>query len=59
MVETYFKLKIFCEYIAPIGLFVGIVLMWIGWAFVAQVSYKRRKRRERKYGKVRKEDDTD
>ncbi|MBD5504622.1 MAG: hypothetical protein HDR09_13070 [Lachnospiraceae bacterium] len=57
MVETYMKLKIFFEYIAPIGLLVGIAMMWIGWFLVAQISYKRRKRRERKNGKVRKEDD--
>lgn len=53
MVETYFKIKIFCEYIVPIGLLVGIVLMWIGLVLVAQVSEKRRKRRKkRKDGKV-------
>lgn len=52
MVETYFIFKTFFEYIAPIGIFVGIALTWIGWGLVAQVSYKRRKRRERKNGKV-------
>lgn len=57
MVETYMKLKIFFEYIAPIGLLVGIGLMWAGIFLACSVSEKRRKRRERKSGKVRKEDD--
>ncbi len=56
--ETYFKLKIFFEYIAPICILVGLALVWIGLSIVISVSEKKRKGRGKKRnGKVRKEDD--
>lgn len=57
MANTYYKIKIICDYGIPIALSVGTVLIFAG---VVLKNYIQEKREEkRKNGKVRKKDDAD
>ncbi len=57
MADTYFKTKLICEYVIPLAILVGIVLIWAGFILKIIIQYKIEKWREKRNGKVRKEDD--
>lgn len=55
--ETYFKLKIIFEYVVPFVI-LGVCILPLIYLFgVAAVNDWKKKRRNRKNGKVRKKDD--
>lgn len=57
MADTYFKIKIIVDYIVPFVILFICFLPCIYFFGVAAVNDWKKKRRNRKNGKVRKEDD--
>lgn len=57
MADTYFKIKIIFDYIVPLALLGVCSLPWIYLFVAAAINDWKKKRRERKNGEVRKEDD--
>lgn len=57
MADTYFKVRIVFEYVIPLAILALMVLFWVGFILKIIIQAKIEKRRKRKNGKVRKEDD--
>lgn len=57
MADTYFKVKILCDYVIPLALLAVVVLVFAGVILKLFIQEIIEKRRERKNGKVRKEED--
>lgn len=57
MADTYFKVKILCDYVIPLVILAGMVLVFAGFILKIIIQDKIEKRRKRKNGKVRKKDD--
>ena len=57
MADTYFKVKILCDYVIPLALLAVAVLVFAGVILRLFIQEKIEKRRKRKSGKVRQEDD--
>lgn len=58
MADTYFKVKIICEYVIPLGLLAIMAAAGAGAVLKMIIQDKLEKRRKRKEnGKVRKKDD--
>lgn len=57
MADTYFKIKIIFDYIVPLALLCVCTLPWIYLFGLSVVNDWKKKRRNRKNGKVRKKDD--
>lgn len=57
MADTYFKVKIFCEYVIPLAILAVVALIFAGYILKIIIQDKIEKRRKKKSGKVRKEND--
>lgn len=56
--EMYFKLKIIFEYVVPLAILAVCSLSWICFFGRATINdWKKKRRKKRKHGEVRKEDD--